>query len=91
MSHSLPRHPTPTLIGLDWGTSFLRASLYGGDGTVLDRRSRPWGIQHLPDGSYGAAFRGIVGDWREQCPAIPVLAAGMVGSRQGWCEVPYVA
>ena len=82
--------PTPAIIGLDWGTSSLRAYLYGGDGTVLDRRARPWGIQHLPEGGYAAAFRGIAGDWRDQYSAFPVLAAGMVGSRQGWREVPYV-
>jgi len=91
MSHPVPHHPAASLIGLDWGTSSLRASLYGSDGTVLERRNRPWGIQHLPGGGYPAAFRGIAGDWREQCPTIPVLAAGMVGSRQGWHEVPYVA
>lgn len=85
-------HPVqPSLIGLDWGTSSLRAYLYGSDGAVLDRRGRPWGIQHLPEGGYAAAFRGIAGDWREQWPHLPALAAGMVGSRQGWREVPYVA
>lgn len=81
----------PAIIGLDWGTSSLRAYLFGSDGTLLDRRSRPWGIQHLPDGGYPAAFRGIAGDWSEQSPAISVVVAGMVGSRQGWSEVPYVA
>jgi len=82
---------SPSLIGLDWGTSSLRASLYAADGTVLDRRVRPWGIQHLPEGGYAAALAGIAGDWRERWPATPVIAAGMVGSRQGWHEVPYVA
>jgi 2-dehydro-3-deoxygalactonokinase len=32
----------------------------------------------------------LVGAWRQQWPDLPVLAAGMVGSRQGWREVPYV-
>lgn len=82
---------SPSLIGLDWGTSSLRASLYAADGSVLDRRARPWGIQHLPEGGYAAALAGIAGDWRERWPATPVIAAGMVGSRQGWHEVPYVA
>ncbi|MFM1996129.1 MAG: hypothetical protein RLZZ111_516 [Planctomycetota bacterium] len=84
-------HQPPSLIGLDWGTSSLRASLYSADGTVLDRRARPWGIQHLPEGGYAAALSGIAGDWRERWPATRMLAAGMVGSRQGWHEVPYVA
>jgi 2-dehydro-3-deoxygalactonokinase len=79
------------LIGLDWGTSSLRSYRFGPDGTVLERRSQPWGIQHLPEGGYEAAFRGVAGDWRDQWPDAQVLAGGMVGSRQGWREVPYVA
>lgn len=83
---------TPSvLIGLDWGTSSLRSYVFAGDGTVTDRRARPWGIQHLPEGGYEAAFRGVAGDWLQRSPGIPVLAAGMVGSRQGWREAPYVA
>jgi 2-dehydro-3-deoxygalactonokinase len=78
------------LIGLDWGTSSLRSYLFGPDGAVLDRRSRPWGIQHLPEGGYEAAFEGVAGDWRARWPDARVLAGGMVGSRQGWREVPYV-
>jgi 2-dehydro-3-deoxygalactonokinase len=80
----------PRLIGLDWGTSFLRSYLLASDGTVVERRCRPWGIQHLPEGGYVEAFHGVAGDWRERWPDLPVLAAGMVGSRQGWREVPYV-
>lgn len=80
----------PALIGLDWGTSSLRAYLIGADGAVIERRARPWGIQHLPAGGYPEAFRAVVGDWRERRPDVPVIAAGMVGSRTGWREVPYV-
>lgn len=80
----------PALVGLDWGTSSLRACLFAADGSVIDRRTRPWGIQHLPAGGCAEAFRGVAGDWRERWPQVPVLAAGMVGSRQGWREVPYV-
>jgi 2-dehydro-3-deoxygalactonokinase len=79
------------LIGLDWGTSSLRSYRFAADGTVLEHRSRPWGIQHLPAGGYEAAFAGVAGDWRAAAPAAPVIAGGMVGSRQGWREVPYVA
>ena len=80
----------PTLIGLDWGTSSLRAYLLDDDGHVVERRGRPWGIQHLPAGGFAEAFQTVVGDWRERWPGLPVLAAGMVGSRTGWREVPYV-
>ena len=86
-------HPAlnPALIGLDWGTSSLRAYLLGGNGTLIDRRAEGWGIQHLPEGGYAAAFRGVAGEWLDRWPALPVLAAGMVGSRNGWREVPYIA
>lgn len=80
----------PALIGLDWGTTALRACLFGRDGTVRDRRAEPWGIQHLPAGGFEAAFRGVTAPWLDRWPALPILASGMVGSRQGWHEVPYV-
>jgi 2-dehydro-3-deoxygalactonokinase len=81
----------PVMIGLDWGTSSLRAYLLGADGTLLDRHDAGHGIQHLPPGGYVAAFRDVAGDWLDQWPLLPIVAAGMVGSRNGWHEVPYVA
>lgn len=81
----------PMLIALDWGTSSLRAYLFDARAAIVDRQARPWGIQHLPDGGFEAAFRGVAGDWLERSPTVPVIAAGMVGSRQGWHEVPYVS
>jgi 2-dehydro-3-deoxygalactonokinase len=80
----------PVMIGLDWGTSSLRAYLLGADGTLLDRRVTGHGIQHLPAGGYAAAFRGVAEEWLERFPSLPIVAAGMVGSRNGWHEVPYV-
>lgn len=74
------------LIGLDWGTTRLRAYLYGDDGAVLDSRSRPHGIRALPEGGYDAALAGITQDW----PHCPRLACGMVGARGGWHEMPYL-
>ncbi len=74
------------LIGLDWGTSSLRAMLFDGEGNVHEARQRTWGIRHLPEGGFDAALSEICSDW----PVCPTLAAGMVGSRQGWREAPYV-
>ena len=86
----MPASRQPALIGIDWGTSSLRGYLFAGDGRVSESLAEPWGIQHLPAGGFPAAFRGLVGAWQRQWPDLPVLAAGMVGSRQGWREVPYV-
>ncbi|MFC5422631.1 2-dehydro-3-deoxygalactonokinase [Bosea eneae] len=82
--------PTP-LIALDWGTTRARAFLVGEDGAVLGRRVADRGIQSVPPGGFPAAFAEIAGEFREARPDASVLLAGMVGSRNGWVEAPYVA
>ncbi|HJS84012.1 MAG TPA: 2-dehydro-3-deoxygalactonokinase [Acetobacteraceae bacterium] len=79
----------PCLIGLDWGTSSLRAMLIDGAGCVIEENARPWGITHLPPGGFRAAYDAMTAAWRAAWPGLPCLAAGMVGSRQGWVEAPY--
>lgn len=75
-----------SLIGLDWGTSSLRAYLLDGAGGIEETRHRPWGLRHLPDGGFNAALSAITESW----PTLPRLACGMVGSRAGWREMPYL-
>lgn len=77
---------TTSLIGLDWGSTHLRAYRYDGHGQVLEKRALPHGIRQLPEGGFPAAFEQAVTQW----PDVPVLACGMVGSRNGWLEVPYL-
>ena len=79
----------PRLIALDWGTSTLRAYLLGAEGEVLESRSEPWGIMHLPGGGYEAAFEAITREWTTRRPSLRVVASGMVGSAQGWVDAPY--
>jgi 2-dehydro-3-deoxygalactonokinase len=82
------------LIALDWGTTSLRAYLFDADGQVLATRASTAGIMNLPrrveQGGFDAAFDDACGAWLDQAPALPVIAAGMVGSAQGWLEAPYV-
>jgi 2-dehydro-3-deoxygalactonokinase len=80
----------PCLIGIDWGTSSLRAYLLGPAASLLDVRAQPWGIQHTPDRDFARAYRLLLEDWLAQWPGLPAIASGMIGSRQGWREVPYV-
>jgi 2-dehydro-3-deoxygalactonokinase len=80
---------TPRLIALDWGTTMLRGFLLGEDGIVLESRERPLGIMRIPEGGFPAAFEEMTGDWRRQYPAMRAIAAGMVGSAQGWVQAPY--
>jgi 2-dehydro-3-deoxygalactonokinase len=81
---------TPALIALDWGTTSLRAYLLGGDGLALDTRASSAGIMKLPAGGFDQAFEETCGAWLDAHPHLPVIAAGMVGSAQGWVEAPYV-
>lgn len=91
------------LIGLDWGTSSLRAYLYGDGGQILHEKSAPSGVMHLerfiPAGQpriareklFEAAFAEICGDWSaESGKDLPVIACGMVGSTVGWREAAYL-
>jgi 2-dehydro-3-deoxygalactonokinase len=78
---------TPSLIVLDWGTTSLRAYLLDDAGTVLDTRTAPYGIMHVPDSDFSAVFDAITADW----PALMSIAAGMIGSASGWMDVPYCA
>lgn len=81
---------TPTFIALDWGTTRLRATLLGPGGEVLQRRDTETGVQSVPAGGFPDALEAAAGDWLGDDPELPVLMAGMVGSRNGWREAPYV-
>ena len=91
------------LIGLDWGTSSLRAYLFGDSGTMLAERTAPSGVMHLerftPGGDprvsreqlFEAAMDEICGEWLvEHGPDLPMIACGMVGSTVGWKEAAYL-
>jgi 2-dehydro-3-deoxygalactonokinase len=76
------------LVAIDWGTSAARAYRFDAEGRVQDRRSVALGIKHVRDGRFEAALAKLLGDWSAD-PA-PRIACGMIGSRQGWVEAPYV-
>jgi 2-dehydro-3-deoxygalactonokinase len=74
-------------IGLDWGTTSFRAYLVNGAGEVTDQVSATEGILAVKDGAFEAALEARIGAWDK---ALPVIASGMITSRQGWIEIPYV-
>lgn len=39
--------------------------------------------------AFDEVFEELCGDWLDTWPDLPVIACGMVGSRQGWVEAPY--
>lgn len=73
-------------IAADWGTTNLRLWAMSGR-TPVEARTSNRGMGGLaPD-----QFAGVLAQATEGWPAVPVIACGMVGSRQGWVEAPYAA
>jgi 2-dehydro-3-deoxygalactonokinase len=78
-----------SLIAIDWGTTAARAYLMNAQGDVDAERASALGIARVEGGRYGEALATLLGDWADD--RAPRLACGMIGSRQGWLEAPYVA
>jgi 2-dehydro-3-deoxygalactonokinase len=79
------------LISLDWGTTTLRAYLVASDGRILERRESPDGILSFAGRDFEGVVRQAAGAWLKAHPRLPILMSGMIGSRQGWVETPYLA
>ena len=77
------------MIGIDWGTSSFRAFRLHEDGSVRERRGAPRGILAVEGGRFAEELLRQTGDWIADGES-RVLMAGMVGSRQGWREAPYL-
>jgi 2-dehydro-3-deoxygalactonokinase len=80
----------PRLLGLDWGTTSCRAYLLGDGGELLARIDDGPGILRVENGAFGPALSSMIGGWLAAHGALPIVMSGMIGSRQGWVEAPYV-
>ncbi|MFN0178867.1 MAG: 2-dehydro-3-deoxygalactonokinase [Gemmatimonadales bacterium] len=76
------------MIAIDWGTSSCRAYRLDPAGAILERRDSPHGIDRI-EGTFAARLDLMVGDWLSAGVG-PVVMSGMIGSRNGWVEVPYL-
>ena len=75
-------------IAIDWGTTSARAYAVDASGAVTATRHAPLGVQQIQGADFAQALDQLLGDWATL--EIPRFAAGMIGSRQGWIEAPYV-
>jgi 2-dehydro-3-deoxygalactonokinase len=76
-----------SFIALDWGTTSFRAYLVGADGAVQNDVAAPMGILSVEGGRFAEALETQIGEWDK---SLPVIASGMITSKQGWVERPYV-
>lgn len=78
------------MLAIDWGTTGFRAYRLDGGGRIVDSRSAPAGILSVKDGAFSAVLEEHAGDWIAAGES-PIVMSGMIGSRQGWAEVPYAS
>jgi 2-dehydro-3-deoxygalactonokinase len=77
------------MIGVDWGTSSFRAYRMATDGRVIDKTVSPTGILFVEAGRFADVLRRAILPW-VNAGERHVLLSGMIGSRQGWIEAPYL-
>jgi 2-dehydro-3-deoxygalactonokinase len=75
------------LIAIDWGTTSARAYRLDTRGGILDEQSAPLGVQKVEPGKFPQALTALLGG--DVPEGVPMIACGMIGSRQGWIEAPY--
>jgi 2-dehydro-3-deoxygalactonokinase len=80
-----------TMIAVDWGTTNRRAWALGRHGEILDERGDGEGLLAVKSGAFAESFARFAGPWLASGRTLPVLMCGMVGSKLGWAEVPYIA
>ena len=78
------------LIAIDWGTSSFRAYLIDAAGKILQKSVAETGILSVENRDFEHSLEVQLRKFSDISPETPIIAAGMITSRQGWCETPYV-
>lgn len=76
-------------IAVDWGTTNLRAWAMNRSGEVLGETHSGAGMSSARETGFETALLASISDWLSPGGTTLILAAGMVGARQGWIEAPY--
>lgn len=82
--------PIEKIIVVDWGTTSLRAMLVDGTRDIIAQVESESGIQFIKDQRFEQELLEVIGPWLKDYGPLPVLALGMITSKNGWIEVPYV-
>ncbi|MES0883896.1 2-dehydro-3-deoxygalactonokinase [Roseibium sp. SCP14] len=83
--------PSGKVIVVDWGTTSLRAALVSPAGKTIEFVENGCGIQFIADRKFEPELLKTVGPWLKTHGKLPVIASGMITSRNGWVEVPYIS
>lgn len=77
-----------TLLGIDWGTSNRRSYVLDGRGELLRQHDDDAGILNV-NGDFAGSLRELLRTLGLQ--RADIVMSGMVGSRNGWREAPYLS
>ncbi len=78
------------IIIVDWGTTSLRATLTDTSGRIIAEMENDKGIQFIKDKAFEPELVAAIDPWLTEHGPLPVIALGMITSKNGWIEVPYV-
>lgn len=76
---------------VDWGTSNFRLFGLNAACELIDSIEAPIGLLQVKDKQFAQALEPQLAKMTPRYAAIPVVMAGMVGSANGWHQVPYVS
>lgn len=88
---SEPTRSTSHKVIVDWGTTSFRAFLVDESSQVIDSIENERGIQVLSAGQHEGELTTHITPWLATHGPMTILALGMITSRNGWVEVPYVS
>jgi 2-dehydro-3-deoxygalactonokinase len=77
-----------TRVVVDWGSSNFRAYRFDAEGGISDRHQAEAGILTVKDGAFEDVLEREIGGWIDRNTEI--LLSGMITSRNGWVETPYL-
>lgn len=80
-----------SLIGIDWGTTSFRAWTIDSKGNINQQIEQQAGILSITDRNFEDVFETSIGSWLKENPKLPIVVSGMITSRNGWYETPYLS
>jgi 2-dehydro-3-deoxygalactonokinase len=78
---------SPAVVGIDWGTTNRRAYVLDAQGKLVRQHNDQFGILAV-EGDFEASLKNLLR--KLDLPQADVVMSGMVGSRNGWLQTPYL-
>ncbi len=79
-----------SLLGIDWGTTSFRAYLLDLKGTIVKAIHSDAGILSVKNNDFITPLHEQLSNLGETLNDLPIIASGMITSKNGWMETPYI-